>query len=118
MFNSEDDMDSSTQTLAQFKEYKTKMNHEMPEVIKHLDGLFQVSLAEGALSLKEKELIVLGISVASHCEPCILVNLEKSLAAGATSAEILEVCGVAIARGGGPAMAYMPLVLKFFEGYG
>jgi AhpD family alkylhydroperoxidase len=105
----------SAQTLAQFKDYKAKMNREMPEVMKHLDGLFQVSLADGALSLKEKELIVLGISVATHCEPCILVHMEKCLAAGATQAEILETCGVAIAMGGGPAMAYVPIVLGFLD---
>jgi AhpD family alkylhydroperoxidase len=106
---------NSLQTLAQFKGYKANMNREMPEVMKHVDGLFQVSLAEGALSLKEKELIVLGISVATHCEPCILVHMEKCLAAGATRAEILETCGVAIAMGGGPAMAYVPLVLQYLE---
>jgi AhpD family alkylhydroperoxidase len=68
--------------------------------------------------VKEKELIVLGISVATHCQPCILVHLEKAGAAGATRAEILEACGVAIAMGGGPAMAYVPLVLKFLEQHG
>lgn len=69
--------------LTDFKAYKAKMNHELPEVMKDLDGLFQASLADGALSLKEKELIVIGISVATHCEPCILVHVEKALAAGA-----------------------------------
>jgi alkylhydroperoxidase/carboxymuconolactone decarboxylase family protein YurZ len=52
------------------------------------------------------------------CEPCILVHMEKAVAAGATKAEILEACGVAIAMGGGPAMAYVPLVLKYFEEQG
>ena len=106
------------EALADFKQYKVKMNHDLPEVMRHLDGLFQVSLAEGTLSVKQKELIVLGISVATHCEPCILVHLEKARAAGATPAEILEACGVAIAMGGGPAMAYVPLVLKFLEQHG
>lgn len=103
------------ESLTDFKTYKAKMNHELPEVMKHLDGLFQTSLADGALSVKEKELIVIGISVATHCEPCILVHVEKALAAGATKAEILEAYGVAIAMGGGPAMAYVPLVLKSLE---
>jgi AhpD family alkylhydroperoxidase len=108
-------METTTQALADFKRYKAKMNHELPAVMKHLDGLFQTSLADGALSLKQKELIVIGISLATHCEPCILVHLEKALAAGATKAEIFEACGVAIAMGGGPAMAYVPLVQKFFD---
>lgn len=52
--------------------------------MRHLGGLFQSSLAAGALSVKEKELIVLGISLATRCEACIVVHMEKSLAAGAS----------------------------------
>ncbi|OHB86004.1 MAG: hypothetical protein A2V98_26535 [Planctomycetes bacterium RBG_16_64_12] len=111
-------MAGARESLIEFKRYKGTMGQEMPEVMEHLDGLFQASLAAGALSSKEKELIVLGISVATHCEPCILVHLEKASASGATKAEILEACGVAIAMGGGPAMAYVPLVLKYFEEQG
>ncbi len=103
------------EALADFKRYKAKLNHELVEPMKHLDALFQTSLGEGALSTKEKELIVLGISVATHCEPCILVHMEKAITAGASKAEILEACAVAIAMGGGPAMAYVPLVLKYLE---
>ena len=106
---------NTVQALTDFKQYKAKMNQEMAEVMKHLDGLFQSSLADGALSLKEKELIVIGIALATHCEPCILVHLEKALAAGATRAEIFEACGVAIAMGGGPSMAYVPVIQKFLE---
>ena len=115
----EADMESgSLAALTEFKRYKGKLNQELPQVMAHVDGLFQASLTPGALSLKEKELIVLGIAVATHCEPCILVHMEKALAAGVTKAEILEACGVAMAMGGGPAMAYVPLVLKFLEDQG
>lgn len=106
---------NATEGLADFKTYKPKLSQELPEPMKHLDALFQASLVEGALSTKHKELIVLGIAVATHCEPCILVHMEKAVASGASKAEILEACGVAIAMGGGPAMAYVPLVLKFLE---
>lgn len=41
--------------------------------------------------------------------------MEKAIASGATKAEILEASRVAIAMGGGPAMAAVPLVLKFLE---
>ncbi|MCX7011266.1 MAG: carboxymuconolactone decarboxylase family protein [Candidatus Sumerlaeota bacterium] len=108
-------MQTPNEALAEFKRYKGALNKELPEVMTHLDGLFQVSLAGAALSTKEKEFIVLGIALATHCEPCILVHMEKALAAGATKAEILEACGVAIAMGGGPTMAYVPLVLKYLE---
>ena len=106
---------NTVEGLAEFKKHKARFNQELPEPMKHLDSLFQASLAQGALSTKVKELIVLGISVAAHCEPCILVHMEKALASGASKAEILEACGVAIAMGGGPAMAYVPLVLEYLE---
>ena len=108
-------MEKANEILAEFKNYKPKLNQGMPEVMKHLDGLFQVSQADGALSAKEKVLIGLGIGLATHCEACILVHMEKALAAGASRAEILETCGVAIAMGGGPTMADVPLVLKYLE---
>ncbi len=106
---------SAVTTLSEFNSDKPKLNQAMPEVMKHMDGLFGASLAEGALSLKEKELIVVGISVAMRCDTCIVVHLEKALAAGATRAEIMEACGLAIAMGGGPVMACVPVVVKFLE---
>ena len=106
-------MQKPSEALAEFKQGKSGLNAAMPEVMKHLDGLFQVSQADGALSAKVKVLIGLGIGLATHCEACILVHMEKALAAGASRAEILEACGVAIAMGGGPTMADVPLVLKY-----
>ena len=106
-------MQTPKEVLTEFKRDKGNLNAELPDLMAHLDGLFQVSLVSGALTTKEKEFIVLGITLATHCEPCILVHLEKALAAGATKAEILEACGVAIAMGGGTTMASIPLVLKY-----
>jgi len=106
---------SAVATLGEFKSDKPKLNQAMPEVMKHMDGLFGASLAEGALSLKEKELIVVGISVAMRCDTCIVMHLEKALAAGATRAEIMEACGLAIAMGGGPVMACVPVAVNFLE---
>ena len=106
-------MQTPKEVLTEFKRDKGNLNAELPDVMAHLDGLFQASLADGALTTKAKEFIVLGIALATHCEPCILVHLEKALAAGATKAEILEACGVAIAMGGGTTMACIPLVLKY-----
>ena len=38
---------NTTEALADFKKYKSKLNQELPEPMKHLDALFQASLAEG-----------------------------------------------------------------------
>ena len=48
-------------------------------------GLMKDTTAEGGLSVKHKELIALGIGIASRCEPCIYAHVEKCLKAGATA---------------------------------
>jgi alkylhydroperoxidase/carboxymuconolactone decarboxylase family protein YurZ len=48
----------------------------------------------------------LGIGIAAECEGCIAYHMHDALKAGATRQEVLEVIGVAILMGGGPAMIY------------
>lgn len=60
--------------------------------------------ADGALTLKDKELIAIGIAVATHCEPCILFHVEALMKAGGTREELAEALGMAIQMGGGPAL--------------
>jgi 4-carboxymuconolactone decarboxylase len=79
---------------------------------------FQTLMKEGALSVKQKELIAVGIAIATRCEPCIYSHVEKSLKSGATAAEVMDAAGVAVMMGGGPAYVYTPVVasaLKHFE---
>ncbi len=84
----------------------------MGEIAKAFGPLFQSLMKEGALSVKQKELIALGVAVAVKCEPCITAHTEKCLAAGATKAELMEAAGVAVVMGGGPAYTHAPIVAK------
>lgn len=89
-----------------------------PDIGKAFGPFFQTLMKEGAISVKNKELIAVGIAVATRCEPCIYAHVEKSLKHGATPAEVLESAGVAVMMGGGPAYTYTPIVaaaLKHFE---
>lgn len=81
-----------------------------PDLGKAFGPFFQTLMKEGALGVKQKELIALGIAVATHCEPCIYAHVEKCLKHGATAAEIMESAGVAVVMGGGPAYMYTPVV--------
>lgn len=67
---------------------------------------FGTLMKEGALSVKHKELIALGIAVAVHCEPCIEAHVDKAMKAGATEAEMMEAAGVGVMMGGGPAYTH------------
>lgn len=90
-----------------------------PEIGRAFGGFFHALMKDGALSVREKELIALGIGVTSRCEPCIYAHVEKCLKAGATPEQIMEAAGVAVMMGGGPVYTYTPVVaaaLEHFEG--
>jgi AhpD family alkylhydroperoxidase len=56
------------------------------------------------LTVREKELIAIGISMYHRCEDCIVVHADAALRAGCTRKEILEAAGMAMVFGGGPSL--------------
>jgi AhpD family alkylhydroperoxidase len=58
------------------------------------------------LDRKTKQLMSLAIGVVIRCEPCILWHTDAALEAGATPDEVDDALKVAVAMGGGPALAY------------
>jgi AhpD family alkylhydroperoxidase len=93
----------------------TAMKTLAPELGRTFGAYFQGLMKEGALPVKQKELIALGIAVAVHCEPCIEAHVKKCLGAGATPAEMMEAAGVGVMMGGGPAYTHAPLVAAAIE---
>lgn len=96
----------------------TQMRHlarESPEVMRGFNTLHRAAIAAGVLDTKTKELIALAIAVASHCEGCIGFHVKAALGAGATRQDILELLGVTILMGGGPALIYATHVLAALE---
>ena len=75
-------------------------------------GLLETTYTEGALDVKTKELISIGIATYSRCLYCIVYHTYKALEAGATRDEILQAAMVSVAFGGGPSMAYSVTLLK------
>ena len=106
------------QFFDEFKASLEKMKAETPDVVQGFGTLFQKIMKEGALPVKQKELVALGIAVAQRCVPCINLHVQKCLAAGATRPEILEAAGVAVMMQGGPAYTHLPLVQKALEALG
>lgn len=86
------------------------MKAQAPDLGKAFGPFFQTLMKEGALSVKQKELIAVGIAVATRCEPCIYAHTEKCIKNGATGAEIMEAVGVAVMMGGGPVYTHAPAV--------
>ncbi len=77
-----------------------------PDVMKAFSSLAQAALAQGALDPKTKELIALGISVASRCDDCIAFHVKAAVDHGASREEVLETLGMAIYMGAGPSAMY------------
>lgn len=86
-----------------------------PDAMKGFGGLFAAVMKQGALSVREKELIALAIGLAVRCDSCINLHVQKSLEAGATPEQILETAGVAVMMQGGPTFTYMPKVVEALE---
>jgi AhpD family alkylhydroperoxidase len=98
-----------------FKNDSAKMKEQIPDTINGFGGLFSKVMKDGALSLREKELVALGIGVAQRCTPCIVAHTKKCLEAGATKEQILEAASVAVVMNGGPAYMHIPVVIDTLE---
>lgn len=97
-------MFNARERLNNFQNGVGVLMNENPETTKALMGFVGASLAKDALTVREKELVAIGISVHTGCEDCIAVHTYKALEAGCTRKEIIEASGVAIMLGGGPVL--------------
>jgi len=98
-----------------FKNDLEEMKEQTPDAVNGFSGMFARIMQDGALSLREKELIALGIGVIQRCSACIRLHIQKSLAAGATREQILEAASVAVMMGGGPAYVHIPVVIDALQ---
>lgn len=86
-----------------------------PEVMKAFSGLAQAALTPKALDGKTKELIALGISVATRCDDCIGFHVKAAMEQGASREEVTEALGMAIYMGAGPSVMYASHAIDAFE---
>jgi AhpD family alkylhydroperoxidase len=84
---------------------------QIPGVMKALMGLRSEVVKDGALSVKTKELMMIGIAVAIRCEYCLWKHVPEAVRMGATREEILEAVSTAIMMSGGPGVAYGSMVV-------
>ena len=70
------------------------------------------AFAGGAVPVKTKELIALGIAHITQCPWCIDAHTKRAVAAGATDPELGEVIFVAMAMAAGAAWSHGGLMLQ------
>lgn len=96
-----------------FPDLLAQLNHDIaqlrgaaPKTLQAFSALARAALEPGALDTRTKELLAIGIAIASRCDGCIGFHVKAALAAGASRAEIAESVSMAIYMGAGPAMIY------------
>ncbi|CEH31319.1 hypothetical protein AM501_10575 [Aneurinibacillus migulanus] len=103
-------MDHYTQAIHDYKEGVGAFQQMSPDFTRAYNEFTGVSFAEGMISQKDKQLIALGVSLASQDEYCILYHTMEALHKGASEQEIYETLQVAAALRGGSAFSQLPLV--------
>ncbi len=78
-----------------------------PKLMGKIQAFMGEAMQPGVLSKKEKERIALGMALTQQCHYCIGLHIRACKKAGVTLEEIMDVCGIAIMMGGGPALTHM-----------
>jgi AhpD family alkylhydroperoxidase len=93
-----------SELVNEFNSYRSKMNDvilgKQNKVINRLFNLDTNTYAEGALSVKTKEMLGLVASMVLRCDDCIKYHLGKCFEEGVTTEEIYEIFAVANIVGG------------------
>jgi AhpD family alkylhydroperoxidase len=108
-------MKNYTKKYDELTKLMERLGTKNPEIMNGFNTLHEVSIKEGKLSSKIKELIALGIAITVRCDGCIAFHVHDALSSGATSEEIVETIGVAILMGGGPSVVYGCEALEAME---
>ena len=83
-----------------------KLNELAPEAMKAFWAFDKLAVAEGAIPVKYKELIAVGVAVTTQCPYCIEIHTANARKAGATDVELTEAAIVAAALRAGGAITH------------
>jgi AhpD family alkylhydroperoxidase len=102
-------------TMTDMRKALRALNATIPEATRDFGALTSTVKHSGALSVRDKELVALGIAIAMRCEPCIGFHVEALHRAGGTREELADVLGVALQMGGGPSLMYAAKTLAAWD---
>lgn len=101
-------LDNTSSNISEFKKVQG-------ETGQGFTALHKAAMAPGSMSVREKELVALGIGIANRCVDCIGFHIRAAARAGATRDDIAETISVAVMMGGGPAYMYGVKALEAFD---
>jgi AhpD family alkylhydroperoxidase len=96
------------------KQFK-RMRELAPEAYRSFLDFNGKAFAAGALPVKTKELIALGIAHVTQCPWCIDAHARRARKAGATDQEVAESTFVAMAMAAGAAWSHGGLALQCLD---
>src|SRR5262245_16956805 len=83
-----------------------KLNALAPDAMKAFWAFDKLSVAEGAIPVKYKELMAIAVALTTQCPYCIDIHSANARKAGATEAEIAETAVVAASLRAGAAITH------------
>ena len=83
-----------------------KLDSLAPQLMKAFWAFDKAAVADGAIPVKYKELIAVGVALTTQCPYCIDIHNTNARKAGATDAEIVEAAMVAAALRAGAAVTH------------
>ena len=87
------------------------------KVYKSFVEMEKITYIDGVLKKRDKELIAIGISIATNCESCMEWHIKQALDDGASQEEILEAIEVGIEMSGGPGSVAARFAMNVLEYY-
>lgn len=103
----------------QFNEYRNKMNDRIlsvdNKVVKRIFNVDTNAYTEGALSVKNKELMGLVASLVLRCDDCVKYHLLKCHENNVSEEELFEVMGIATLVGGTIVVPHMRRAVEFWD---
>jgi AhpD family alkylhydroperoxidase len=105
--------------VQEFNDYRSRMNEKILDadnlILKRLFNLDTNTYAEGALSVKTKEMLGLVASMVLRCDDCIKYHLQKCFENKVSTPEIFEVFAIANMVGGSIVIPHTRRALEFWE---
>ena len=105
--------------VQEFNDYRAKMNDrilsEDNKVIKRIFNLDTNAFAPGAMDIKTKEILGLGMSMVLRCDDCVKYHLGKCFEVGVTKAEMFECLSIANLIGGTIVIPHLRRAVEYWD---
>lgn len=91
------------------------LSKEIPGTVKGFTQMGAAAKTSGALDEKTKEIMALGIAIATRCDSCIGFHVKSLIRLRLTREELCEALAMATYMGGGPSYAYSAKALAAYD---